>query len=148
MKVILLQDVKGSGKKGEMLNVSDGYARNFLLPKKFAKEADSSAINEFNNKNSAKQHHLEVEQKTAEDLGNILRNKDIIVKAKAGVKGKLFGSITSKEISEQIKVLFNIDINKKKITFDSDIKSFGTFTAHIKLHSEVTTVINIVVKEL
>lgn len=148
MKVILLKDVKGSGKQGDMLNVSDGYARNFLLPKKLAKVADSSAINEFNNKNSAKQHHLEMEKLNALKLSEKLNDKNITVKAKGGANGKLFGSVTQKEVAEEIKKLYDIEINKKKISFDTEIKSFGTFKAHIKLHHEVTATINVIVKEI
>lgn len=147
MKVILLQDVKGSGKKGDMINASDGYAKNFLLPKKLAKIADSSAINEFNNKNSAKQYHLDMEKKNAEDLAKQLLGKNITVTAKGGSNGKLFGSITSKEIAEEIKKLYNIEVNKKKISFDTEVKSFGSHKAYIKLHTDVTTEVCVVVKE-
>ncbi|MGL5973023.1 MAG: 50S ribosomal protein L9 [Oscillospiraceae bacterium] len=137
MKVILLQDVKGSGKKGEMINISDGYARNFLLPKKLAKIADNVAINDYNNKNSAKQHHLDMEKQNAIDLAKKIDNQTVVINSKGGKEGKLFGSITSKDIADAINKNFGFEINKKKITLETDIKAFGSYGANVKLHTEV-----------
>ena len=122
MKVILLADVKGHGKKGELCNVSDGYARNFLFPKKLAIEADATAMNELRNRENAAAHHKAEEEAAA----------------KAGASGKLFGAVTSKEVAAEISRLFAVTIDKKKVSMN-DIKSFGQFpilTSSIKNSSQ------------
>lgn len=147
MKVILLQDVKSIGKTGELVSVSDGYARNFLLPRKLAKEANAQAMNEYKNAEASK----EFKKKTAIDNANaqkdILEGKTIKIVAKAGQGGKLFGSVTSKELSAEIKKQYNVDIDKKKISLSTDIKAFGTFTAEVKLHTGIIAAMNVVVSE-
>ncbi len=138
MKVILTQDVKGSGKKGQLIEVSDGYAKNFLLKKGLAKEASATAMNELKNKQSSQAHHAEMEKQAALDLKAKLDDQKISIIAKAGAGGKLFGSVTSKEVSEILKEKFGVDIDKRKITLGSEIKAFGDYTAEVKLHVGIT----------
>ncbi|MBE6732489.1 MAG: 50S ribosomal protein L9 [Ruminococcaceae bacterium] len=146
MKVILLADVKGHGKKGELCNVSDGYARNFLFPKKLAIEADNAAMSELKSREEAKAHHKEEEIAAAKKTAAELDGKTVTMKAKAGSAGKLFGSVTSKEVAEEIKKTLGIQIDKKKMTM-ADIKNFGEYTAEIKLYTGITAKVTIVVTE-
>ncbi len=147
MKVVLLTDVKALGNKGELVNVSDGYARNFLFPRKLAKKADSQAINELKNAEESKRFKIESDKKIANDSKAVLENSLICIKARAGKNGKLFGSVTAKEISAEIKRQKNIDIDKRKITLDADIKSFGTYNAEIKLYAGISAAVKIQVSE-
>lgn len=147
MKVILLQDVKSIGKKGELVNVSDGYARNFLMPRKLAKEANAQAMNEYKNAEAAKEYKKKTEIENANALKDKLDGKIIKIVAKAGQGGKLFGSVTTKEIAAEIKKQYNVSIDKKKIALATDIKSFGTYTAEVKLHTGITAGMSIVVSE-
>lgn len=147
MKVILKEDVKGSGKAGELVNVSDGYARNFLLPRGLAAEADAKAMNDLHNKEVAKKHHEEVELQNAREAAQKLSGKVVQVYAKAGSAGRLFGSVTSKEIAAAIKSQFSIDIDRRKIVLDADIKAFGTYEFEIKLHPGVSTRLSVAVGE-
>ena len=133
MKVILLQDVKALGKKGDLVNASDGYARNFLLPKNLAREANAQAMNEYRNAENSKNFKIATEKKQAEGY-----------KAQAGQGGKLFGSITAKQVAEEIKKQYNINIDKRKVVLESDIKEFGSYKADVKLYSGI--VANITVK--
>ncbi len=146
MKVVLLQDVKGHGKKGELCNVSDGYARNFLFPKKLAVEADNAALNELKNREQAAAHHKQEEINAAKATADALNGKEVVIKAKAGSNGKLFGSVTSKEIAAEIKNKLGIEIDKKKMSV-ADIKNFGEYTAEIKLYQGITAKINVKVTE-
>lgn len=146
MKVILLQDVKGKGKKGELCNVSDGYARNFLFPKNLAVEADATAMNELKNREQAKAHHLAEEKKAAMEIAEKINNKTVIVIAKAGSSGKLFGAVTSKEIALAIKENYGVEIDRRKMHV-ADIKQFGEYTAEIKLYNGVSAKITVEVKE-
>ncbi len=146
MKVILKQDVKGQGKKGELVQVSDGYARNFLLPRGLAVEADAQAMNDLRNKESAKQHHLQVEKDEALASAAIVKDKMVKITAKAGQSGKLFGSVTSKEVAEAIKAQYNIVIDKRKIVM-GDIKAFGSYQAELKFNQGVTAKITVMVCE-
>lgn len=147
MKVILLQDVKGSGKAGELVNAADGYARNFLLKKGLAIMASAGAMNEKNAKDSANEHHAKVALEEAQAVADKLKDKTITISAKAGENGKLFGSITSKEIAEEVKKAYGIEINKKKITLNSDVKNHGSYTFEAKLHTGVVAVMNLVVQD-
>ncbi len=147
MKVVLLEDVKGSGKKGELINVSDGYARNFLFPRKLAKEANAQAMNELKNAQEAKEHRLMVELQTAKDAAAKIDGKSVKFTAKAGQGGRIFGSITAKEIAEEIKKQFHVDVDKRKIEIDTDIKAFGTYTCEVKLYAGVSAKIFAVVGE-
>ncbi len=144
MKVILLADVKGHGKKGELCNVSDGYARNFLFPKKLAVEADSTALNDLKNREASKAHHKQEEINAAKATAEALEGKTVTIKAKAGSNGKLFGSVTSKEIALEIENSLKIKIDRKKMQV-ADIKNFGEYTAEIKLYQGITAKVNVVV---
>lgn len=146
MKVILKQDVKSLGKKGELVNASDGYARNFLFPKGLAVEANASAMNDFNNKESAKKFHKAKEIKAAQELADKLEGKTFKLTAKAGSNGKLFGSVTSKDVSKKIKEDLNTDIDKRKIVMQ-DIKSFGTVQAEVKVYQGISAKIFVQVTE-
>ncbi len=146
MKVVLLADVKGHGKKGELCNVSDGYARNFLFPKKLAIEADSVALNELKNREAAAAHHKQEEINAAKETAAKLEGKTVVIKAKAGSSGKLFGAVTSKEIANEIKSSLGIQIDRKKMNV-ADIKNYGEYTAEIKLYQGITAKLNVKVTE-
>ena len=146
MKVILKQDVKSLGKKGELVNASDGYARNFLIPKGLAMEANATAMNDFNNKESAKKYHKAEEIKAAKADAEKLEGKNFRLTAKAGANGKLFGSVTSKDISAKIKQDLTLDIDKRKIAVE-DIKQFGTYEAEIKVYQGISAKIYVQVTE-
>ncbi len=147
MKVILLQDVKSLGKKGDLVNASDGYARNFLMPKKLAKEANAQALNEYRNAENSKNFKLETQKAQANAQKEKLEGKVFEMKAKAGQGGKLFGSITAKDISAEIKKQYNIIVDKRKVVLEQDIKAFGTYNAEIKLFSGITANIKVRVSE-
>ena len=138
MKVVLLQDVKGTGKKDEIVNVSDGYGRNYLLPHKLAKEANAQSINDIKNKERAEQYRIEQEKKAATELAKKLEGTTVKITAKAGQSGKLFGSVTSKEVAEAVSKAAGVPIDKRKITLDGDIKSFGTFESEVKLYTGIS----------
>lgn len=138
MKVILKQEVKGLGKKEELVNVSDGYARNFLFPKGLATEASASNINVMKTKNEAEKSKKDRELAHAKELAAKVNETVVILKSKAGENGKLFGSITSKDISDKLKAEFNLDIDKKKIVLPDTIKALGTFEVEVKLYPEVS----------
>ncbi len=146
MKVVLLADVKGHGKKGELCNVSDGYARNFLFPKKLAIEANAAAMNELKNREEANAHHLAEAKKAAEEIAKKINGKTVTIIAKAGASGKLFGAVTAKEIAAEIKNTFGVDIDRRKMNV-ADIKQFGEYTAEIKLYTGVSATISVIVKE-
>lgn len=146
MKVILNHDVKGLGKKGELVNTSDGYARNFLFPRKLAAEANSQAMTELQNRENSKKHKIAVETQEAKDAAAKIEGKIIKVTAKAGQGGRLFGSVTSKEIAAEMKNQFGIDIDRRKITVN-DIKAFGTYPATVKLYQGVTAEFKVAVSE-
>ena len=143
MKVILTQDVKGQGKKDQIINVSDGYARNFLFPKKLAVPADASAVNDVKNKEAAKQHKLDVEKQEAQAVAEKLKSITVKFEYAAGPDKKLYGSVTSKEIAEALKKEHNIEIDKRKISLSQPIKSFGTFEAEVRLFTDVSGTIHV-----
>ena len=143
MKVILLADVKGQGKKDQIINVSDGYARNFLLPKKLAVEADAKALNEAKNKEASKQHKIDTERKAAEEIAKKLESIVVRIVYAAGPDKRLYGSVTSKEISEYLKKDFGIEVDKRKISLKEPIKAFGTFKVDVKLFTDVSGVITV-----
>ena len=144
MKVILLQDVKKIGKKGEVINASDGYARNFLFPKKLAEEATDSNLHILNNKkeNERKQKLAEIE--AAQKLASELKGKVIKVTSKAGEGGKLFGAITSKDVAGLIKDQYKVEVDKKKIVMDT-IKVAGGYEIEVKLYPEVSTKMKVII---
>ena len=147
MKVILLQDVKSLGKKGEIVNVNDGYARNFILPKKMGVEATGKNLNDLklqrNNEKKVAQEHLEA----ARELGAKLGEGKVELSIKVGEGGRAFGSVSSKEIAAAVKDQMGLDIDKKKIQLKEAIKSLGTHLVPVKLHPEVTAELKVVVKE-
>ena len=143
MKVILLADVKGQGKKDQIVEVSDGYARNFLLPKKLAIPADSKAINEVKNKEASKQHKLDVDRQNAQDIAKKLESIVVRFVYAAGPDKRLYGSVTSKEIAEALKKEHGIELDKRKITLAEPIKSFGTFKAEVRLFTDVNGTITV-----
>lgn len=147
MKVILLQDVKSLGKKGELVKASDGYARNFLFPKGLAKEANAQAMNELKNAENSKQYKIETDIKKANEAKVMLEGETFKMTAKAGNGGRLFGSVTPKEISAEIKKQKGIDVDKRKITLDADIKAFGTYNAEIKLYNGIIAKVKVQVSE-
>ena len=148
MKVVLLQDVKSLGKKDTVVEVSDGYARNFLLPKKLAKEANAQALNEVKNAENARRYKIETDTADANKSKERLEDKTISITAKAGSNGRLFGSVTSKEISAEIKKQFGIDVDKRKITIDGEIKAFGTYNCEVKLYQGIVAKIKVKVSEV
>lgn len=147
MKVILQQDVKGHGKKGQMVEVSDGYARNFLLPRKLAVAATADNVNVMKQKQKSEQLRQEREKAEAQEISKKLESCTLKISAKAGTGGRLFGSVTSQEISEALNEQCGIVIAKNKIVQDEPIKQFGTYQIKCKLGYEITGIINVVVKE-
>lgn len=147
MKVVLKQDVKGSGKKGDVVNVSDGYARNFLLPRGLAVEANAQVLNDIKLKNEAKEFHIAQEKKTAEQAKALLDGKNLKLTAKGGTEGRLFGSVTAKEVAEALTRQFGVDVDKRKVTLESDIKAFGTYTAEVRLYTGISAKVYVVVSE-
>ncbi|WP_122641068.1 MULTISPECIES: 50S ribosomal protein L9 [unclassified Romboutsia] len=147
MKVILLKDVKGTGKKGEVKEVSDGYARNFLLPKKMAVVADNTAVKELNEKNKAAENKAQKEYEAALELGKKMEEMNIVIYSKAGDGGRLFGSITSKDIAEQLKKQHEIVVDKRKVLLNDPIRTLGSMNVEIKIHQKVTTKIRVDVRE-
>ena len=147
MKVILQQDVKGHGKKGEMVEVSDGYARNFLFPKKLAVAATADNINTMKLQEKARLAQIEREKEEARAIAAKLESSMVKIAAKAGAGGKLFGTVTSKEISEALEKQYQIAIEKNKVVLAEPIKAFGTYEIKCKLGHEITGKINVVVTE-
>lgn len=147
MKVVLLKDVKGQGKKDDVLNVSDGYARNFLLPKGLAVEADAKAMNEIKNREAAKQHKIALEKEAANNTKASLEKAVVKIQGKAGTDGRLFGSVTSSEIAEELERQFGIKVDRKKIVMDGSVKAFGTYSFDVKLYPEIVGKINVVISD-
>lgn len=147
MKVILLSDVKGSGKKGDLVNVSDGYARNFLLPKKLAKEATPQALSELKNAQKAQQFKVEEEIKKAKEDFAVINGKSIKMVAKAGNGGRLFGSITAKEIAAEIEKNYKVLVDKRKISLKTEVKSLGAYEIEVKLYNGINAKMTVMVME-
>lgn len=147
MKVILQQDVKGQGKKGQLIEASDGYARNFLLPKKLAVAATAENLNTMKVQDKARKAREAAEKAEAERIAETLASTQVIIQAKGGDGGRLFGSVTSKEVSEALKAQHGLDIPKAKIAQDEPIKAFGAYTLKCKLGYEVTGTIHVTVTE-
>ena len=137
MKVILLDNIKGVGKKDEVINASDGYARNFLFPKKLAVEANAENMSKLNNKKESANYKKDVEKQKAEELAKKLKGILLKIKVKSGENGKIFGGVTAKEISENLKVQYKFDVDKKKIDLKETIKTLGEFEVSIKLFEGV-----------
>lgn len=147
MQVILNQDVKGQGKKGQMVNVSDGYARNYLLPRGLAKEATKSNINELKGKAESLEYKIKTETKEANDIVEKMKTIEVVMSAKAGANGKLFGSITSKDISEALTAQHHIKLDKKKFVVPDGIKTLGETEVEVKVYTGITGKLKVVVKE-
>ena len=147
MKVILQQDVKGQGKKGQLIEASDGYARNFLLPRKLAVPATAENLNTMKQQEKAKKAQEAAEKAEAQAVAEKLKEAVVKLTAKAGSGGRLFGAVTSKEISDALKEQYGLDVAKTKIVQDEPIKSFGTYQLKCKLGYEVTGTLNVVVAE-
>ena len=147
MKVILLQDVKGKGKKGQMLEVSDGYARNFMLPRKLAVEATADAINTMRMNDKATQERIAREKAEAMALAQKLREMTLVVTAKGGRAGRLFGSVTNQEIADALKSKTGVTIDKRKIVIADPIKNVGTYTVTCKLGYEITAPLTVKIEE-
>ena len=146
MKVILKQDVKGLGKKGQLVSTSDGYARNFLFPKGLAAEANAQAMSELKNKENAERYRIKTETAAAQKAADEIAGKTIRISAKAGQNGKLFGSVTAKEIAETLKSTFGVNVDKRKINVE-EIKQFGTYEFEVKLYTGISAKLYVMVGE-
>lgn len=138
MKVILLDNIKGVGKKDEVINASNGYARNFLFPKKLAVEANNENMNKLKAKKQSEQYKKDVDKENARNIAKKLDDIILMIKVKAGENGKIFGGVTSKEISEELNKQYKINIDKKKIVLSENIKNLGSFDINIKLYEGIT----------
>ena len=147
MKVILLQDVKGQGKKNDVIEVSDGYGKNFLLPRKLAKLADAQSLNDVKTREEARLYRIATEKKEAQALAEKLKTVTVIVKASCGADGRLYGSVTAKDISERLAADFGIAIDKRKLSIADPIKAYGKYAVEAKLYPEVTGTVTVEVKE-
>ena len=147
MKVVLLADVKGQGKKNDVIEVSDGYARNFLFPRKLAKEANNTILNEIRGKEQAKQHQIEVATAEAKALAQKLDTILIKIPASSGADGRLYGSITAKEIAEQLQSQHGITVDKRKISLSDPIRAYGKYDMDVKLYTDVVGRIHVLVCE-
>ena len=147
MKVVLLQDVKSIGKKGELKEVSDGYARNFLLPRKLAKEANAQAMNELKNAEAAKEYKIKTETDQARKNAEALNGKTVKIFAKAGQGGKLFGSVTARELAEDLGRLLGVKVDKRKIVLENEIKAYGSYNFDVKLYNGITATVTVAVCE-
>ena len=147
MKVIFLQDVKGTGKKGEIKNVADGYARNMLIPKGLAVEATPTNLTKLEGQKASAQHKIDVEKQAASEAAAKIRDQKVVLKAKAGSNDRLFGSVTASNVADAIREQFGITIDKKKITLNTEIKAFGSYKATIKFYSGISESVDIEVIE-
>ncbi len=147
MKVVLLADVKGQGKKNDVIEVSDGYARNFLLPRKLAVVADATILNEIKGKEAAKKHREEVELAEAQALASMLESILVKITASSGADGRLYGSITAKEVAEQLAKAHGVTVDKRKISLKDPIRAYGKYDLPVKLHPQVTGHIHVLVCE-
>ena len=147
MKVILLADVKGQGKKNQVIDVSDGYAKNFLIPRKLAKVADSQSLNDVRLKEEAKRFHIETERKEAQALAEQLKAILVKIPASSGADGRLYGSVTSKDVVERLQADHKIAIDKRKLVMGDPIKAYGKYEIEVKLYPEVVGKIFVLVCE-
>ncbi len=146
MKVILLKDIKGTGKKDQILEVSDGFGRNYLLPRKLAVEATSEALNSIEKSKSAAKHREDVKKNDAETAARDLKGKTVTVKVRAGENGRLYGSITTQEIADALKAQHGVELDKRKIELDEKVTSVGQTTITLKMYAGVSTKMNLVIE--
>lgn len=147
MKVIFLEDVKGTGKKGEVKEVKDGYARNCLLAKKLAVEASAANMSDLKGKKEAMAHKVELERQAAQEACDSINNKKVTIKAKAGQGGRLFGAVTAGNVADVIAEQLKVTVEKKKISLNSEIKNFGSYTAEVKLYNGIAAKVTVEVTE-
>ena len=147
MKVIFIKDVKGSGNKGEVKNVADGYARNMLLPKNLAVEATPENINKLQGAQASAQHKIDVDIQNAKEIAAKIKGQRVDIAAKAGSNGKLFGSVTAANVAEAVNKQFGVNIDKKKVSLSTDIKNFGSYKAVIKLYNGISETVDVEVTE-
>ena len=148
MKVILLADVKGKGKTDQVLEVADGYAKNYLIAKKLAVVADSQNLNELKSREASKQFKYDQEKAAAMELATKLNDTTVVLKRKAGVDSKLYGAVTSKEIVQQLMQDYGLEVDKKKLSLDAPIKAFGTYPIRVKLFNNITVTLTVQVAEV
>lgn len=146
MKVLLLEDVKKLGKKGDIVDVSDGYAKNFIMPKKLGIEANKAVLNEWKAKKSSEENRKRVEEIEAKKQAEALNGKEVIIRTKSGEGGRLFGSITSKDVAEALQEQLQLTIDKKKIQMPDSIKGIGEYTVTLKLHAKASAEIRLKVE--
>jgi len=147
MKLILTQDVKGQGKKDQVINVSDGYARNFLLPKGLAVPADAKALNEIKNREASKQHKIDTEKAAAKEIAEKLTTTTVKIISSGGTDGRLYGSVTAKDIAEALEKQFGISVDKRKLSLSENIKTFGTYIVDVKLYADVSGKVKVCVTD-
>ena len=147
MKVVLLKDVKGQGKKDQIVDVSDGYARNVLLPKGLAAEASGSVLNDIKNKEASKAHKIELEKAAARETADKLKDIKVQIKIKSGGGGRMYGSVTAKDIAEALASQHKITIDRRKLVMDDPIKQYGSYQIDVKLYTEIVGKVTVVVTE-
>lgn len=148
MEVILLEDVKSLGKKGQIVKVNEGYARNFILPKKLGVEANSKHLNDLKLQKAREEKEAAQKLAEAKAFGEQISDKQVVVGLKTGEGGKIFGAVSAKEIADEAKKQFGLDIDKKKLVLKESIKSLGTYEVPVKIHKDVTATLKVVVKEV
>ena len=147
MKVLLLEDVKGQGKKGEIVKVSDGYAKNYLIPRKLAKEATDAVMNELKAKEESRLHKIAVEREAAKALAEKIEALSVVIRQQSGSGGKFYGSVTAKEVSDELKKQHGIDLDKRMIRLAEPIKTYGKYELDVKYYQDVTGKLNLIVTE-
>ncbi len=147
MKVVLLQDVKGQGKRDQLIEVSEGYARNFLLPRKLAIEADAKVMNEIRNKEAARQYRVAEEQKSARETAARLSSVTLKIRCASGADGKLYGAVTAKDVAEALEKETGISVDKRKLTLSEPIRSYGMYTAEVRLYTDIVGKFTVVVHD-
>ena len=146
MKVLLLDDVRSQGKKGEIIEASDGYARNFLIPRKLAVEANAQILTEYKNKKASEAHKKAEEKKAAEAAAASINGKSIVYKATGGADGRLYAAVTAADISKKLKETFGIDVDKRKLVLNDNIKNVGEYNVTVKLYPEISAKIKVIVE--
>ena len=146
MKVLLLEDVRSQGKKGEIIEASDGYARNFLIPRKLAVEANAQILTEYKNKKASEAHKKAEEKKAAEAAAASINGKSIVYKATGGADGRLYAAVTAADISKKLKETFDIDVDKRKLVLNDNIKNVGEYNVTVKLYPEISAKIKVIVE--